>query len=471
MRRPLRKPHGLNTSDIENFETESKYIIYLDGTSYVAINGDTGTEDSRSTSAHTVIQYALDNGGAGVVSLKCDVALTANVHGVSNTILDGNYHTITPATSFDMVTMNTHFIIKNTVFDVSAIAFTHTCITFDGADSYVAGGVDQIQRAGVYNCDGISAASRGTFILYDCTVDGSDIGFTLVDYCTTKLFEYAYKIMATAGTAYVNGNYIRNVFGIADKYFLYMEEGATNATSHNHFSGMCQRMDETDTCFTIDGDENFFDINIFDLTAAETGIVFSASSSENFVFIPKIDIARITDAGTSNFVYCIDNHGFIGNSHIDFFEQTGGNPSIRLWGDVAGTEKYVGISISTTGHFTILGATASEFRFDPVSFLSLSRSANAAVRCFDNCGTDENVTFEVYGRNNADNARHNISAQWGNGTHEDGEIKTSSGDLRLSPSTGIVSFGTKTGTGDAVLDGYVTIKDAAGNTVKLATTA
>ena len=45
-------------------------------------------------------------------------------------------------------------------------------------------------------------------------------------------------------------------------------------------------------------------------------------------------------------------------------------------------------------------------------------------------------------------------------------------DLRLLPhGTGLVRFGTKTATGDVAVDGYVTIKDAAGNTVKLATVA
>ena len=53
----------------------------------------------------------------------------------------------------------------------------------------------------------------------------------------------------------------------------------------------------------------------------------------------------------------------------------------------------------------------------------------------------------------------------------DGQIITGAGDLRLSPATGIVRFGTKTGTGDVVVDGHVTIKDSAGNTVKLATVA
>lgn len=44
------------------------------------------------------------------------------------------------------------------------------------------------------------------------------------------------------------------------------------------------------------------------------------------------------------------------------------------------------------------------------------------------------------------------------------------GDIVLSP-TGNVKFGTHTGTGDVVSNGHITIKDAAGNTRKLMTTA
>jgi hypothetical protein len=45
-------------------------------------------------------------------------------------------------------------------------------------------------------------------------------------------------------------------------------------------------------------------------------------------------------------------------------------------------------------------------------------------------------------------------------------------DLLLqTQGTGLVKFGTRTAGGDTVSNGYITIKDAAGNTVKLMTTA
>lgn len=50
--------------------------------------------------------------------------------------------------------------------------------------------------------------------------------------------------------------------------------------------------------------------------------------------------------------------------------------------------------------------------------------------------------------------------------------QTTNNDLFLSPNgTGVLKFGTKTGTGDVAVDGYISIKDSAGNAVKLATVA
>jgi hypothetical protein len=46
--------------DVDNWEETAAYVIYKDGSYTVAVNGDTGVEDSRNTDASTVIQYAID---------------------------------------------------------------------------------------------------------------------------------------------------------------------------------------------------------------------------------------------------------------------------------------------------------------------------------------------------------------------------------------------------------------------------
>ena len=50
-------------------------------------------------------------------------------------------------------------------------------------------------------------------------------------------------------------------------------------------------------------------------------------------------------------------------------------------------------------------------------------------------------------------------------------LGTSAGDLLLAPATGVVAFGTLTASADAPVNGYITIKTAAGATIKLATIA
>jgi len=470
MRRPLRKPHGISTSDIENFETESKYIIYLDGTNYVAINGDTGAEDSRNISAHTVIQYAIDNGGAGVVSVKCDVALTAVVTGVAQVILDGNNHTITPATSFDMIHMMPDFTVRNCIFDVSGVVWAHACFVIDGIDDYWGTGTWRIFRTNIIGCSGYSTTSQGIFV--SCICDGANetICNVHVDKCITRRFEYAYKLVASAGTSWINGNKFTNLFGLDDKYFIYIDEGATNAIDSNQFTFNSQTLAATDTHLTIDGRQNYFKGMLWDVGAGETAIHLLATALQNFIILPVVDLARVTDDSTGeNTIYDWHNPGFIGKTDFNFFEQTTLNPYVRIYGDVTGTEKYGFLQMSSTGVFTIKHGTGTSILLGDGP-LELAYDGNGDISCFTACDTDENRHLKIHGRNNADDARGRMELHWGDGTHEDGEISTNLGDLRLNPA-GVLRFGTRTATGDAVSNGYVTIKDSAGNSVKLMTTA
>lgn len=60
--------------------------------------------------------------------------------------------------------------------------------------------------------------------------------------------------------------------------------------------------------------------------------------------------------------------------------------------------------------------------------------------------------------------------EWLSVTHDqtDGLISTGTGDLKLVPATGVISFGTHTGIGAESLSGYITVKDSGGTTRKLA---
>ena len=83
MRRPNRRPNYTETEDITNWEIPPDYIVYKDGADTIAVNGDTGVEDSRNTDSAIVIQYALDNGDnifvkEGRYDIATELTRTAN---------------------------------------------------------------------------------------------------------------------------------------------------------------------------------------------------------------------------------------------------------------------------------------------------------------------------------------------------------------------------------------------------------
>jgi len=95
MRRPLRKPHGLETGDIDNWEDAMDYIVYSRGANIIAVNGSTGIETLRSTDFATVLQHAIDQfattpgtiyikpPGSGVYTVETTVAIPDGTYGLS----------------------------------------------------------------------------------------------------------------------------------------------------------------------------------------------------------------------------------------------------------------------------------------------------------------------------------------------------------------------------------------------------
>jgi len=470
MRRPLRKPHGIETSDIENFETESKYIIYLDGTSYVAINGDTGAEDSRSASAHTVIQYAIDNGGAGEVTLKCDVTLTAGITGAADIIFNGNRHTITPSSSFDIFTITRPMCLENVTFDCSGLAFTDTVIDLVCDATHFHGNNAESVITCIRNCRGRSDSEQGIFLHVNGTAAAGEMFNLRVVDCSTDHFEYGFKLAATGAGSWINGNQFERLVGWGDKYFIHLDATGGSACNSNWFSYQYQTTAGTHTVLTIDDSYNYIQGQTFDLAGGDVGIAFTAASSYNYYLTGHCNLAYITDAGTDNTIYVMKDAGFVGKAPFNLFKETGANPFFRIYGNTAGGEVYAYMNVTAGGEFSILGESTNKLNIDGKADMYLSGSAGGDIYMFHSCDTDENRLLQIGGRNNADNAINYLQLRWGDGTHEDGEIISPVGDLRLNPA-GVLRFGTRTATGDAVSNGYVTIKDSAGNTVKLMTTA
>ena len=86
MRQPLRQPHPIRTSEIENFEDNAEYVGYIDGSNYILKNGNTGLETTY-TNAATMIQAGLDATENGRFVLKkgkyiIDTKLTLTNYGV-----------------------------------------------------------------------------------------------------------------------------------------------------------------------------------------------------------------------------------------------------------------------------------------------------------------------------------------------------------------------------------------------------
>jgi len=474
MRRPLRKPHGLRNEDIENFESTAKYVIYLDGTNYVAINGDTGLEDSRNIAAHTVIQYAIDNGGAGVVSVKCDVALTAVITGVENVILDFNNHTITPATSFDMVFMKPNFQVKNARIDASAIAFTHTVFYFDGADQYGTVGAALRHLTLIENIQAESDSQQGRFVWMDCDAAAEWVGWVTIRDTHTYYFEYAFYLEASFNNmnCWVNANVFDNIRGENDKYFIFMTRTGNGVTSGNQFKINFQVGTDTVDSVTVDGAYNLFDGQIWDVGVGQTSFVFAASSLYCSWRTGYVNPAYITLAGVDNTVFSAQANGFLSEDGFKFFNATADNPSVYINGYDTGVTavKYLRLYVDTDGTARFHSQNGEYMRLGSDTGLSLNSNSDGDIQMFQFPGTGFNPYLLIWGRDNADSNNRQMSLRWGGTANDEGEIATSAGDLFLNP-TGVVKFGTKTGTGDAALDGYVTIKDAAGNTIKLATTA
>ena len=56
-RTPSRLPQYAKTEDISNWEETADYVIYKDGSNTIAVNGNTGKEESINTNTSTVFQF------------------------------------------------------------------------------------------------------------------------------------------------------------------------------------------------------------------------------------------------------------------------------------------------------------------------------------------------------------------------------------------------------------------------------
>lgn len=141
-----------------------------------------------------------------------------------------------------------------------------------------------------------------------------------------------------------------------------------------------------------------------------------------------------------------------------------GRHSLLIDATTINTVNAISISGSTAGLATSIAARGSDTNVS----LNLDTKGNAGIRMTSNSfGV---LAMEVFGYSGTTSYPEFAT---GNGQFFlSARSSESNADITLIPKgTGKVRFGTKISTGDVAINGYITIKDEAGNTVKLATIA
>lgn len=184
MRQPLRQPHPIRMSEIENWIETATYIIHKDGANTVVIDGATGKEIIRSSDASTAIQYALDDisageGGGAQLFFKCgtyeldtELAVSGTLEGVS---FIGEVATfreegpILKATSAmtNMITATSEFFrARDIQFDGNANATNGIKLSaYDAVIQYVA----------VKGCN-VGIKTAGNTWIRNCWIEYNDVG-------------------------------------------------------------------------------------------------------------------------------------------------------------------------------------------------------------------------------------------------------------------------------------------------------
>lgn len=186
------------------------------------------------------------------------------------------------------------------------------------------------------------------------------------------------------------------------------------------------------------------------------------------------------------------------NSAANWFNMTGSVTGNTTYCSNAGSDTNIGMSFEAKGAGTInlQGAGSNQFRITPVAsavnFAQVAGAITGGGVAFSGQGSDANVSLGFVSKGTfahvfytAGGAQlevgHTASAvNWlrvqgaatGNPVIISAQGSDAAIDLWLNPkATGHVRFGTWTSNADSAINGYITIKDAAGNVRKLATIA
>jgi len=481
MRRPNRRPNYTKMEDITDWTETVDYVIRLNGSIYEAFNGSTGEVDSSNLDAATVIQYALDNTTRGTVKVVDDVSLGTALTGVDNVTLDFTEHRVT-------ITADVDFYIADDVDYASLKNVEIYC-----PDSYTANIIHLYADTGSiywsnfenirvfdtyenFTYTGLKIHSTGTKSVRNCAF--RDIVFWNVNKGIHWKTDTADGFMV----ANILEHIFVNHFIIGMDFEIFDDPGS--GPNHNTFIA-CEFQTSANSTYGIKDTANagnvFHNCIVWDWVVADFPVEeWSVATNANNTCIIGMDESTedIIDNGNATMIlgkYSEMKLKYINrgtqDQDIRFFKDTDGNPALYIYGDDTGAERVAKFTIVANGALQISQETGgATIKWNDIGEIEMNGTAPQDVSFFGGSGAGENRYINLGGRDNANaNVRH-MKLRWGGTANDEGEIVTDSGDIFLN-AAGVVKFGTKTGTGDAVLDGYVTIKDAAGNTIKLATTA
>jgi len=391
------------------------------------------------------IQVAIDDlTTGGTVWCGDDITLASGITGKANVTLDFQRHTITPSSSFNIVTMKPNFQVQNAYIDVSGIVFTHTCFYFDGADLFHKAASGDHLLTKIENIEAVSDSQQGRFVWMDSDTSANCVGWVTIKDTHTYDFEYAFYLEASHDNinCWVNANNFYNIRGQNDKYFIYMTRTGAGVTNGNYFDLDFQVQADTVTVVTVDGAYNIFDGPIWYIGAGQESFNFTATSAYCHWRTGYVNNDYINISGVDNTVFSAHSGGFLAEDSFRFFYQTPDNPLFYIYGydTGAGATKYGRMGVESSGNFKIESSAGETMYLTGTNGLWLNSGGLADINCFPGIGTAVNPELCILGRNAANSGNSRISLHWGDGVNDDGFIETNTGNITLAPNGNVVNI-------------------------------
>ena len=180
--------------------------------------------------------YSMNN-ESGIITVGSDISLSSGIIGARNLTLDFQGHTITPSSSFNIITMKPGMKLKNLMVDCTVTNLEDAVVLVDGVDAYE---LDTMQTV-IENVVCISHDKQGTLIYIISETGSEHVAFLDVIDVKARGMTYGVHINVTnsgAGTSWVNGNrFTRCTFDTCNyPMYLNMSGGGTKQIVGNMFT-------------------------------------------------------------------------------------------------------------------------------------------------------------------------------------------------------------------------------------------